>query len=238
MTRTIQVHLCFLMDCTGSMQPWITDARSQIRTMITDTQQEFPNTEFHVGFMGYRDYGDSEQYIEIPFTRNMDDLLARIGQIHAEGGNDITEDVAGGLARVRLMFHDVPNDSVRHIIHIADAPPHGMQFHAPFESDRYPNGDPQGLDILQIVRDISQSIEYTFVKIDESTDTMLEQFHNVWMTPTRFRVVDLSSLVQNPPPLRRPAVPGGEPDVRSPLGRIITTLVSDSVRDYNASQET
>lgn len=219
------------------MQSWIDAARDQIQQMIANMREEFPRTEFRVGFVGYRDYGDHERTIVLPFSADIDGLRHAISRIEAAGGSDIAEDVVSGLQLAENMFHTVPLSTVRHIIHIADAPAHGMQFHPPHISDRFPRGDPSGADLLQLVRSISQTIDYTFVRIDSSTDTMIEQFHNSWNSPRLFRVADLrpQSTTTTDAPLITPvlrAVPGGEP-----LTRAITATLTASISHYTASQD-
>lgn len=245
MTRVLPVYLGFLMDCTGSMQPWIDDAKNQIDIIIAETQREYPNTDIHVGFVGYRDYGDAEPLIVMSFTRDIASIRDRIGAIHAEGGHDVAEDVAGGLDAMRALMRGAPGDSIGHVIHIADAPPHGMGYHSPFVSDRYPGGDPNGTNPLEPIASFSNmDVDYTFVKINDSTDTMIEQFHNSWTSDEGFCVVDLRpsqvALPPSPPELRAshvpPMVPGGEPAM-SPLGRALTASISQSIRHHTASQD-
>ena len=102
---TTHIQLCFVMDCTGSMQDWIDTARDQIQTIIDQTRKEVEQgLTFEVGFIGYRDFGDAEQHIGIPWTRDIDGLRQRIGAIRADGGNDSAEDVAGGLMMAVEMF--------------------------------------------------------------------------------------------------------------------------------------
>jgi hypothetical protein len=236
----VQVYLCFLMDCTGSMQAWIDLAKNHIQTIISGTRSEFPNTEFRVAFLGYRDYGDTRQHIAFPFTSNLDRLGRDIARVDAEGGHDEAEDVAGGLQMVVNAFHDVPANAVRKVIHIADAPAHGMQFHSPIVTDRYSRGDPVGLNPLLFIRGLSErGIDYTFVKINDSTDTMIEQFHTSWMGNSVFQVLDLRPQHPERPMfveddmIEEPRVPGGEP----PVLRALTATVSDSIRHYTASQD-
>lgn len=228
----VPVHLCFLMDCTGSMQAWIHAAKEQIHEMIALTQLEFPHTEFRVAFVGYRDYGDRQQHVVFRFTSDIRYLCLRISDIQAEGGNDVAEDVAGGLQIVLNMFHDIPAAGVRQVIHIADAPAHGMAFHDAAVSDRYPRGDPNGIDPMRSMNILGRrGIDYTFVKINPSTDTMITAFHNAWTADAGFRVIDL----QPPQRMREEdddMVPGGEP---MRLAHTISATVSESIRQYSAS---
>jgi hypothetical protein len=188
----IPVYICILMDCTGSMQTWINAARDQIRTILDQTRQTHPTAAFQVGFVGYRDFGDREQLITIPFTVDIEDLRRQIGQIQADGGNDCAEDVAGGLEAALNMFQGITT-GVRQVVHIADAPAHGNMYHDVIVSDRYPQGDPNGRNPETIIHQLSiLGIDYTIVRVDTSTDTMIELFHNSYTNQQcTFRVLDL-----------------------------------------------
>jgi hypothetical protein len=238
------VQLCFLMDCTGSMQVWINAARDQIQTIIDQTRQEIGDVIFEVGFVGYRDFGDTEQYINIPFTRDIDDLRRRIQDIRAEGGNDCAEDIAGGLMLTLQMFEGRTN-GVRQVIHIADAPAHGNMFHDIHVSDRYPHGDPNNQDPCAFIHRMSeQGIDYTFIRIHNSTDTMLEAFHNSYTSSSgTFKVLDLivqgeyprDVLLTPPRPGRRNAIDASSQTAL--LTPLISRRIADSVNRYTASQD-
>lgn len=228
----IRIKMCFLMDCTASMELWIQAAKNEITRVISETQMLSPNTVFTIAFVGYRDYGDHDRMIVHSFM-DASDLLEIIRDVHADGGFDCAEDVAGGLQKVvQLDWNDA---EVRSVIHIADAPPHGERFHAPYISDRYPNGDPDGVDPLAMVQRLSAlQIDYTCIKINNSTDTMLELFHNSYAQGGEFRVADLTPQVavrtrDNSPPRYR-----GDTLLLSPA---LTRSITASVERYTASQD-
>ena len=178
------------MDCTGSMEPWIQAAKDHIINIVHKTQQETPEAGIRVAFIGYRDYGDNPQVIRQNFG-NVETLLYQIEDVHARGGDDIAEDVAGGLMNVRTLAWDCV--AAKSIVHIGDAPPHGMRFHQPWVSDRFPQGDPEGKDPLRILQSLSEdNIDYTFIKINDSTNIMIKEFHGVYTGTGQFQVMDLS----------------------------------------------
>jgi hypothetical protein len=226
----VHVQLCFLMDCTASMQPWINAARDEIRLIVSATRQTYTEADIEVAFVGYRDYGDTVPSIVIPFMRDLDAMRARIGQIDAVGGSDIAEDVAGGVRDAVELFPSTPRTGVRHIVHIADAPPHGMQFHAPRVSDRYPNGDPNGNNPLRWITEMSRKeIDYTILRINDSIDTMIDVFHDSYTaTEATFRVLELNEL-QVPPP--------GELSTVSVLSPAVSRAVTDSIMMWSSSQD-
>lgn len=187
----IRVKICFVMDCTASMQPWINQAKTKTVKLVENVREQNPNTDVLVGFVGYRDYGDDEQFIVVPF-QDAKDTMAQIRNVYAEGGNDRAEDVAHALHRALHM--DWSDAQVRIVFHIADAPAHGNTFHTISVSDRFPSGDPHGLDPRDSVERMSfLNIDYTFVRINYSTDTMVDVFHNCYGQGGTFSVIDLVS---------------------------------------------
>jgi hypothetical protein len=209
--RETRVRTCFLMDCTASMEPWIQAAKNQIVNIVNGTDA----LDYEVAFVGYRDYGDQLRFHTFHFMGPRE-LVGCIEDIHALGGNDTAEDVAGGLLAAREL--NWTNSDVRTIVHIADAPCHGLQFHARNVGDRYPQGDPSGIDPLAIMKHFSdREFTYTFVRINSSTDTMLEAFHNVYNAP--FVVLDL------------------EGQSRHRMTDGIVRSVNNSIERYTASQD-
>jgi hypothetical protein len=216
----MKVDICFLMDITGSMGPWIQAAKDHIFDIVRKTQQDTPTAEVRVAFVGYRDYGDIVRYVYKPFG-NVDDILDAIQNVRAEGGDDQAEDVAGGLLAVDGL--DWEEDAAKTLIHIADAPPHGRQFHEPWISDRFLEGDPENKDPAYFMgKFCEENIDYTFIKINDSTNIMVKDFHNVYTGPGQFEVVDL-----------RPQVSGGVDDFAPAVFRTL----SDTITRYSASQD-
>ena len=184
------VKLCFVMDCTQSMGPWMQAAKDHIQTLIYDLREQHFGSDFQVGFVGYRDYGSREQYITFDFTEP-ETLVRFIRPIHPKGGDDEAEDVAWGLFHASKLSWG--NADIRLVYHIADAPAHGDFYTQGRVSDRFPEGDPKFLDPRQMIKEWSQQeYHYTFVRITSTTDTMIEHFHTAWTGNGTFRVIDLS----------------------------------------------
>jgi hypothetical protein len=177
------------MDCTASMEPWIYQAKTRMVELVDRVLDQHPAASVLVSFVGYRDYGDEQQIIEFPF-RSPADTMAAIRNVQADGGDDEAEDVAHAM--FRTLHQDWSGADVKIVFHIADAPAHGEVFHSLHVSDRYPRGDPHGLDPRDFVEKLSfLNVHYTFVRIHESTDTMVEHFHNCYTQGGTFRVIDL-----------------------------------------------
>jgi hypothetical protein len=195
MAPPTKIKMCFLLDCTYSMEPWIVAAKRQVAAIVNRTLDEYPNVVFNVAFVGYRDFGDTTPFVSVPFTSNIQSFLSQIDGIHSEGGGDIAEDVAGGLTHVAdLNWGDA---DIRVLVHIADAPAHGNQFHGPNISDRFPQND---FGLLENVgRLIVAGIDYTFIRTNRDTDIMTNKFiHEYGHCPERtFVLLDLEG--QEPP---------------------------------------
>lgn len=228
----IQVNIAFLMDCTASMEPWIQAAKDQVTRIVDSTVADNPNVDIRVGFVGYRDYGDDTRFITVDFGHESM-VLRGIRRLHADGGDDVAEDVAGGLIQIGKLSWK-PNN-VNMIIHIADAPAHGKLFHAAHLSDRFPGGDPDGVDPRDLISFFSsQGYDYTFVKINDSTDTMIELFSDCYVHSAVFKVIDLRPQRTRPAPL---SPVEHEQDATLLLTPSIRDALTMSIHRYTASQD-
>ena len=165
--KTLQV--CFVLDCTASMQPWIDAAKDKIVDTLGSIQNRYPEYQIWASFIGYRDFHDKEQFIQIPFTKNIEHLQDLIMDIEAEGGDDTCEDVSGAYRFANgLEWHA----DVRCVFHITDAPNHGSEYHEDHVEDDYPQGHPY-INLHEEVRDMAyKDIDLTVFRINSSTDVM------------------------------------------------------------------
>jgi hypothetical protein len=184
------VKIAFLLDCTGSMGYWIRTAKTKISEIVGNVLGEHADAVIEVALIAYRDYDDRERFVIRDFT-SPDVIRQVLGTIDAEGGDDEAEDIAHAIQQCSALSWG--SADVRMVFHIADAPAHGSMFHTPSVSDRFPEGDPEGLDPRVFLRMMSNDgFVYTFVKITSATDTMLDAFYNAWTGPGMFQVIDLT----------------------------------------------
>ena len=192
MPPLVTVKLALVLDCTGSMEPWIQEAKTKLHEIVESTQDMHPTAHVEVGLVAYRDYGDLMRRRVVDFT-SAREIERALGDVYADGGDDEAEDVAGALERVCGLTWG-PSD-VRMVVHIADAPAHGIRFHAARVSDRFPEGDPEGKDPLDSIRHLAdQDTDITFVRITSSTDRMTDGFHDTYLGRQGnglFQVIDL-----------------------------------------------
>ena len=76
---------------------------------------------------------------------------------------------------------------VQVLIHITDAPCHGEQYHDPTVRDDYPDGDPGGLQLDDLMKQfIDKEIKYFFAYIDKlATHAMLMAFNKSMLSQSR-----------------------------------------------------
>lgn len=184
------IKIAFVLDCTASMGYWIRTAKTKITEIVGNVLADHPDADIQIALVAYRDYDDEERMVIRDFT-TPDVIREVLGTLNAVGGDDEAEDVAHAIQQCTALSWD--SADVRLVFHIADAPAHGLAFHSPSVSDRFPDGDPEGLDPRVSMRAMSTSgFVYTFVKITSATDTMLDAFYNAWTGSGVFQVVDLS----------------------------------------------
>ena len=85
----------------------------------------------------------------------------------------------------------------RILFHIGDAPCHGKRFHSEEAGDDFPDGDPRGLNITNLLKEIvTKNIFYYFAEINNSTVKMIEEFDNelLALNGKRINVLKLSSI--------------------------------------------
>lgn len=169
--RDPTLKVCFVLDCTASMGPWIQAAKYKIRDIIDQLTIKHPNFKIYIAFIGYRDFG--EDYTFIKFTENYDEIYDKLKDICAKGGDDEAEDVAGAYHWVTSLNWSA---DVRAVFHITDAPNHGVIYHDTDVSDNYPYGHPT-IDLLEEVRTLSDyRVDLTVFRISVTTDIMYDLF--------------------------------------------------------------
>ena len=169
---TKEVNVAIVLDITDSMQEWINICRDTLSDIIKSLQKKYNDNIFKLSFVGYRDFGDTIPFIVIDFTDDISLIQKIIQSIDADGGDDISEDVAGALEKVLNLSWT--KNSINIVLFITDAPAHGSLYHSILVSDRYPKGDPFGRDLkIQLTELFSRGIDLTFFRITSHTDIMI-----------------------------------------------------------------
>jgi hypothetical protein len=149
--------------------------------MASGIKVQYPECKLRVAFAPYRDYEDTVKDDDeacdftSSFTGADSTFVRALSRVRASGGGDDAEDVFTGIARVAGFNWNASN---RLLIHIADAPCHGIQFHDGV-GDHYPAGDKYGRKIeaqLQLLHERCKVSTYFFCHVNTSTRKMLQEF--------------------------------------------------------------
>lgn len=199
------LDICFVMDCTSSMAPWIEAAKTTVKDMIAALPSDVPNKR--VAFVGYRDFTDGPAQVQ-RFTEDVDAVVRFIDSQVADGGDDIPEDIAGGLAAALGLDWKA---ETRTVVLVTDAPCHGRKYHN--DVDDYPDGDPTGLSMVRLMRAFRLSyIDFTLVQLTSKTDQMQHMLKAIYESAAgpenirKYELRDLRDIIEEA---------GGEAAIRS-----------------------
>jgi hypothetical protein len=119
-----RIDVAFVLDATGSMGPWIEQARCRIKAVAADLASGDPAPEVRFGLVRFRDTTDKFVTEVVPFTAHIDVMAAALEATEAAGGGDFPEAVLEGLdvALTQLKW-SAGDDVVRLIYLVGDAPP-------------------------------------------------------------------------------------------------------------------
>ncbi len=190
------VDVVIVMDCTGSMQRWINAAKDTVLEAFNDIQNQYPDSSIRLGLVCYRDIGDDERFVVSPLTQNIQTIQEVLKTVRATGGNDEAEDVAGALEKTIDLFRD--SHSVKIVLLVTDAPAHGLRYHHINVGDRFPNGDPDGRDPYNQVRQLAfMGVDLTIFRIKDVVNTMVEEFYKAFMgSQSTLTVLDIAKQDQ------------------------------------------
>ena len=170
--KLITLELVFVMDITGSMRNYLNFAKEKIISII-DLITKNSTVQVSLGFVGYRDYLDSNyEYLIYPeLTKEVEKVREFIKSAVTAGGGDC-EDMVGGLYSA-LSYKW--NGRSRFALLIADVPCHGVQYHEQPNFDRFPQGDSR-YDMINIIKQFAEkNINLVCLNL---TDKTLKLYNN------------------------------------------------------------
>ena len=119
-----------MIDSTGSMSNWIEGVKNKCEEISRNLKVNIKNFDMKFGGVFYRDPIDepSDENEHQPLG-SVENLKAKMVSISAIGGGDTPEDWVGGyrLALDKVLMKWRKN-SIKIIIHIADAGAHSLRF--------------------------------------------------------------------------------------------------------------
>eukprot|EP01113_Clastostelium_recurvatum_P030308 TRINITY_DN3672_c0_g2_i12.p1 TRINITY_DN3672_c0_g2~~TRINITY_DN3672_c0_g2_i12.p1 ORF type:complete len:465 (+),score=82.22 TRINITY_DN3672_c0_g2_i12:86-1480(+) len=187
------VDICFLLDCTGSMETYIDATKHAIGRIIESLKQHNAHLQVFAAFVGYRDHGDVPQHVSLDFTQDYEHFRQFVGSQRAFGGGDGPEDVFGGLhmALSQLRW----SHATRILLHLGDYPHHGREYSS--LPDDFPGGYGPHTE-QKLMQDImGKNILYFFGKITHNTDLMMSRFatHLGPIPEYDFKQTDLAAVI-------------------------------------------
>jgi hypothetical protein len=123
--RTPKVEVVFCIDTTGSMGGYIDFFKQRIWYMCNQLANARPVPDLKVGFVDYRDKGDSWITKVYDLTDDLDHIYSTIQTFRADQGGDAPESVNQALFdSVNKIKWSKDPKTLRIIYLIGDAPPH------------------------------------------------------------------------------------------------------------------
>ena len=187
---TTSLDLLFIVDVTGSMDPYLKKVKENIINIINGIISKCPGIDINLVFIGYRDF--YENHYKIDFTKDHNYIKKYINSINAEGGGSAyfypDEDVAFAL-ELALKMSWTTNEKLA--VFIADAPGHKEKYGGHNTS----SSDPQRRDIGEMISEMAEDDISLFCwKITTKTDKMYKIFEDIYneKKPNNalFKVVD------------------------------------------------
>ncbi|KAL3692237.1 hypothetical protein R1sor_005888 [Riccia sorocarpa] len=198
-----ELDLAFLLDATWSMRSLFKTVKSAITEMAEGISLAYPACNLRFALAVYRDYnsptvsGTDGSDFTSDYKGLNSTFSQALEQIQLENGVDQAEDVFTGLEKAAELDWQAAN---RILVHIGDAPCHGLQFHCGRLTDHYPLGDKYVRNIETIIRKLENDCRitrYCFCHITSYTQKMVQEFRRVakrddWLDEWNIR--DLSDV--------------------------------------------
>ena len=172
-----RLDILYIIDITNSINTYLSDIKNNFTYMINSIIDNSPTATVYTGLIGYTDFSEldlGEDYINIDFTQDSKKICDKIRELDYHGGNDDAEDLCGAFdLALKMKWKGFP----RFAILATDAPCHGIEFHNDEVVDNYPDGDRDGRDIKQMVRQFARNkISLICAKYGDTTEKMFEIF--------------------------------------------------------------
>lgn len=116
--KTDSIDLVIVLDTTASMLPYINSIKSDI---LNISEEIFKNYKYaRIGFVIYRDIGDSYITKKVDFLDNAEDIANQIKRFSAHGGGDKAEPMYEAIDRALKVFNFEAQTKL--ILVVTDAP--------------------------------------------------------------------------------------------------------------------
>lgn len=193
-TNARPIDLVFVVGCSTSMSIWLQTVSHSISSTIKILHERYGHG-IRLGFVGFRDYGVSagRRFELADLTDDFDALQLFIYSAEPDAISAVPTDVTGALEQCGNLQWRY---ATRIAVVLTDSPCHGSRFHS--ISDRFPRGDPSGLEPEQIMQNLAlEGTHVYFGKISNSTDRMFRllqsAYENVQSCGAKCSVINVGS---------------------------------------------
>lgn len=154
--------------------------RAEIKDILGQVKRRHPRCAVRLAFVGYADYQDTKPP-GLDFTEESQLFIDFLDALETKGGRDAAEDVFSGLAAAEGISWASPH---RILIHLADNPCHGREFHdlVGDNADDFLDGDLHGRDAAALLEHLVHGCKlttYTFIHLTKNTHKMLHRFREL-----------------------------------------------------------
>ncbi|CAF0961776.1 unnamed protein product [Adineta steineri] len=176
------IDVCFVIDTTGSMEPYFEKVKQTIQCIIKDNQELLiklakTTASFRFAIVDYRDHPPEGDYIFRTFDFTTDTLAMKyVTTLKSGSGGDFPEAVLDGLDAACALTWREKADHL--LFHILDAPPHGRIYHTS-KDDKWPDGCPCGKIASGVLNKMKKkNITYHVLRCSNHLNMMITEFKN------------------------------------------------------------
>ncbi|CAK65713.1 unnamed protein product (macronuclear) [Paramecium tetraurelia] len=171
-----KIEVCFLIDVTGSMDPYKEQAMMCIKESMKNIKIK-TNRDALWATVAYQDFEERKQlggkYKQLNFTPNPKEIEDYLSDIPCAGGGDAAEDIRGGITQMVQNLDWSKNFKIA--VLICDAPTHGKRYNGGV-ADRYPNEDIE--DAINLL--IEKNILFVAILFNKFTLPMFEEIKKIY----------------------------------------------------------
>ena len=178
--KQTSIDILYIMDLTGSMEAYVDNTKKELINVMKKIIESFNGIDINLGFIGYKDLEEHSKndYIDINFTKNHEEIKKKIEEVGIGGGGDIAEDIAFAFDRALNKNWE---SNAKFAILAGDAPCHGLKYHGHEDYDDYPDGIPGRKDIEESINELcNKNVCLLCIKLSERTDMMFQIFKDIY----------------------------------------------------------
>ena len=179
----MRLDILLIVDTTYTMSSYLDNLKDDLKSIIESINDKFPLSVVKTGFIGYKDFDDLElgdDYINIDFSINYYQLIKKIKEIQADGGEKDPKDVAGAF---KLALEKEWGPGKKMAILITNSPCHGKEYNDNDDKipDGYNNPDFERKKINDYLEEfIEKKIYLIGYKISDKTNMMYKKFREFY----------------------------------------------------------